>query len=71
MTKETLKSCPFCGGEAAWCGSGVFMDGDYIHECHQITCKTCHIQFDLNGPHNPELMKDLRKITAKAWNQRT
>ena len=70
--KPTLKSCPFCGGEAETHGkidvipimdrNGAFVDADVLY--YEWTgCPACNIGFDL-GEDEPE------GLTVKKWNRR-
>jgi hypothetical protein len=64
-----LKNCPFCGREVHWCGE---YPGDEAHECHQISCPGCSIQFDVDDKEakDAETLEGLREVVAETWNRR-
>ncbi len=66
-----LKPC-LCGSEVRWCGEHN-ADPDDNHECHQIHCDNCGIQFDVDNfeTKDAESITELSIIIAKAWNTRT
>ena len=65
MTDE-LKPCPFCGGEAKWCGD----DPEDKHECHFIVCKPCGYEFNFSADSNPDTLEELRSEVMVGWNRR-
>lgn len=67
--KDTgLNECPFCGHLPRWCGTGK----DAPHDCHQITCDGCGVQFDINSQAatKAETLEELKEVAKAAWNQR-
>jgi len=72
---EELKPCFSCGSEAVWCGSRIILDDDdmdWKHDCHQIRCTKCGIQFDANNKvtQTVDTMPALREEMARLWNKR-
>ncbi len=65
---EELKPCPFCGGEASWCGD----DPDDVHNCHYIVCISCYVNIDFRNKEcaNAETIEGARAAALKAWNTR-
>lgn len=65
---EELKPCPFCGGNVMWCSD----DPEDPHDCDQITCDNCGMQFDSYNEKvkNTDSFDDAKKEVAKLWNQR-
>ena len=64
MSKEKLKSCPFCGGKVYFVDCG---DDDFEDWC--IECEKCHIT--LVAPGAEEGAVPTKEEAAKAWNRRT
>jgi len=53
---DTLKSCPFCGGQAALDETVLDMEQQYI-----VRCRSCMAQ----GP-----LAETREAAGRAWNRR-
>lgn len=63
-----LKPCPFCDGEARWCGEGDDSCGN--QDCPHIHCDNCGMHFSFEGKYTGETLNELRLITLEAWNRR-
>ena len=79
IKENSLKPCPFCGGEAEFVTdiSGYQNDSRII--CFHIQCKECEIEYPKRyeiilhlGSHG-EILADVdeRKNALEAWNRRT
>jgi len=60
--------CINCGKDAYWCGSKPDEDG-HLHDCHQISCDHCQMQFDfLNDElHEAETFDEMRVGVRKVY----
>lgn len=71
QNKETLKTCPFCGGEAEFVRDierkDIFQSSDYVY----VRCKQCQVQTK-KIYYSAELHKldEEYALAEKAWNNR-
>lgn len=62
------KSCPFCNSKVRWCGFNQ-EDPEDDHDCDQIHCDNCGIQF-VDETSNKSTLNTARKAIAKKWERR-
>lgn len=64
---DKLKPCPFCDGQAVWCG-----EHEEKHTCHFIVCVgDCGGSFDMSNGYNPEQLEALLSYCSMQWNKRS
>lgn len=64
---ETLRPCPFCGGEAKLV-SGTRRDGEYIENCAFVRCERCGAKtYELHECVTPY---EVQKCATELWNER-
>lgn len=64
---ETLKPCPFCGGEAEMV-AGTYRDGGYLENTAYVRCKGCGLRtYEF---HECEPAEDVQRYATEMWNER-
>lgn len=64
---ETLKLCPFCGGEAELV-AGTYRDGGYLENTAYVRCKGCGLRtYEFHECKPPE---DVQRYAVDVWNDR-
>ena len=78
MREIKLKSCPFCGGKAAY----ITADNVSEHHCvgfdFWVGCEDCKmvlpgrykIRFTFSEDGEPRILNDERSVAAEKWNKR-
>lgn len=64
---ETLKPCPFCGGEAELV-TGTRRDGEYIENCAFVRCERCGAKtYEF---HECMTAEEVQGYATDVWNER-